>query len=88
VRKIFVAKVLTNCCVPDILMSLRTKATGLLKPTKELAKMTRKTKTITSKKSATFDKAAIFAALFAKYDYRANGTLVAHRIYWELGMGL
>jgi len=50
--------------------------------------MTKTTKTTTSKKSATFDKAAIFAALFKKYDYRANGTLVAHRLNWELSMGL
>ena len=51
------------------------------------------TKTITSKKSgkgksAAFDKAAVFAELFKKYDYRANGDLVTHRINFELAMGL
>ncbi len=50
--------------------------------------MTKTTKTITSKKSAAFDKAAVFAALFKKYDYRANGDLITHRINFELAMGL
>ena len=36
---------------------------------------------------AAFDRAAVFAALFKKYDYRANGDLVTHRINFEITLG-
>ena len=57
--------------------------------------MRQKTQTTTTQaaksgrgKSEAFDKAAVFAALFAKYDYRANGQYRSQYLYWELSMGL